>query len=263
MGSTASTPCCSIRCLATAADAANDTSHESCTEQQQQQQEQAATPLQLLTVPSLGELLGFGNLQQLLLLEQQQHTALQQADDTRISSQLGSMQPGDVLLLTSPTWIGLEQHMQQQQQLLQPEQMVAFWNARADAEAVRQQHSLAEDHSAATFSSSSSSANRVGRVEPSVLLGSSSSSSGSAAAHSVQLSCQPPPGGWGAPPGSSITQLAAAAGAWEQQQLRQLLQQHAGMGAQKAAGYVQMCYELQGLLFKLEELSAAAAGKAP
>jgi hypothetical protein len=119
---------------------------------------------------------------------------------------------------------------------------------------VRQEHRRWwEDHSASTGSSSSGS------------------SSGEAAAkHSAaHWHCQPPCG-WRAPPGSSsssTTPLAAASAATfarEQQQLRLLLQQqHAGMAHQKAAGYVQVCVELQELLLQLEVLSAAAAGRTP
>jgi hypothetical protein len=283
---TACSLCSSSTSSASAADSATSASEEHT---KQQQQQLHPTSHQQLTVPSLGELLGFGNLQHLLLMEQhhlqqqQQQGAAdpqpqQQQHTSSITAQLDAMQPGDILLLTSPKWTGLEQYIQQQQQQqqqLQPDQLLAFWDACVDAELVRQQHSPWEDHSASTCSSSKGAAAAAEHLASQLHCqqppggwaappgSSSSGSSSNKGAVAVQLHCQQPPGGWGVPPGSSNALLAAAADAWEQQQLRLLLQQHAGMAHQKAAGYVQVCVELQDMLLKLEELSAAAAGRAP
>jgi hypothetical protein len=198
-------------------------------------------PYQQLTVPSLAELLGFGNLQLLLLMEdQQQHLQPQKQQPqhtSNIRAQLDALQSGDILLTTSPKWTGLEQCSQQRQQQ-QPTHMSVFRDACADAEAVQQQHDSWEDHRV-----SSCSSNRRSAAEQSA----------------VQLHCQPPDGGWSVLPGSSNEQPAAA---W-QQQLRLLLQQHAEISEEDAAACVQVCVELQEVLLQLEALSAAAAGREP
>jgi hypothetical protein len=185
---------------------------------------------QLLTVPSLGELLGFGNLQQLLLLEQQhlQQQLLLQQGSTDVQQQ--QQQQLCELLAAVPAGEELPwQHPQMcsacLQQLVPPERWMDCWKARADG--------AADDEQPAA---------------PSVPDADQMKGMPGNAPHTCSSA---------AAPVGNINEWI-----WEQQRLQQLLQL-LGYSAEEARHAVKVCVDLQLVLETLEEAGAAAAGRAP
>jgi hypothetical protein len=235
--------------------------------------------------PSLAELVGFGNMQQLLLLERQrdvrrlteqfqtldlanvrpeevlelnaflecllqanpqmseeqahplvwQHYWGQQLQQGLLE-QLVTFPAGRHLLLTSGFWTGLECLVQQ------PQKQLAFWAACADAEEVRQQFEPAVDHSREYSLGAGQHARFYNLLQREL-------------AHDGFT----PPGGWGASPSSSRAEQVKAANAWQQQQLPQLLQRHAGLSEAEAQDVTDTCVTLHKALRQLERRGVAVA----
>jgi hypothetical protein len=147
------------------------------------------------------------------------------------------------LLLTGPSWLGLERLVQQ------PQQQLPFWAACADAEAVRQQISSKSNHT------------RANALDPKH--------------HNVIVRYLAgkglaPPGGWGSAPqrGWSIFSIddedaEQAKDRWQKTQLQVLLYRHAGLTEQQAQQMADTCVALHTRLLELEVTAAALGGRVP
>jgi hypothetical protein len=246
------------------------------------------TAHQCLNYPSLAELLGIGNMQQLLMMERQrdlellygQFETMEEPDENQLTpeqlldlkqlcdelaqegpqlpyeeahsllwqlfwerqlqqsllQQLGDFRDGSHLLLTSGHWLGLERLVQQ------PQQQLALWAACADAEELRQTFEACVNHSQEFALGAGCCDSFYDRLQ-----------------WELARRGFEPPGGWAVAPGSSTGEQLTAANRWQQEQLQQLLQHHAGLAEPEAKEFRHICVTLQSALRNLEKRGAALA----
>jgi hypothetical protein len=243
---------------------------------------------QCLNYPSLAELLGFGNMQQLLLLERQREVELfaGQFETFEVTDE-NDLTPEQVQLLNA-----LEAQLLQTHPQLSDDDATAllfqrFWTQQLQQSLLRQLHNFQDGRNLLLTSGHWIGLESLLRQPQRQL----ALWAACADAEELRQFCDPtfnhseeysisqgclsnfdvrlqwelarrgwaPPGGWGAPPSSSKAELLRAANLWQQEQLPQLLHHHAGLSEAQAVDVREVCVALQRALICLERRGAALA----
>jgi hypothetical protein len=241
---------------------------------------------QCINPPSPAELLGFGNLQQLLLLERQQELLwiVEQFGDLGVD-ELQVM--GQELQDYEQIEAAVTQQLEQQQQAASEEQVLLevtrrFWLLQLQRVLQQELDAIGDDsillltapgwvglqclvqqpHQQLAFWAACADAEEVRQAweadtDHSREQGIRILNSDKLLLAELARRGGEPPGGWGSPLDWSAEQKEAVLGLWQEQKMEEMLQQRAGLTEQQAADLVQVCAQLNASLTELEVRSAA------